>query len=53
MTGSNGDHFYFLAALLGLDRAELLRLPDRCPPPSIVKALVAATSKSCEVIMEV
>lgn len=41
---------YFLAALLGLDRDELFRLPVRWPPPSIASAPAAAVSRSCEAI---
>ena len=45
----SGD-VYFLAALLGLDRDELFRLPERWPPPSIASAPAAAVSRSCETI---
>lgn len=38
---------YFLAALLGLDRAELFLRPSREPPPNMAKAPAAAISKSC------
>ena len=43
---------YFLAALLGLDRDELFRLPVRWPPPSIASAPAAAVSRSCEAILQ-